>query len=126
MKILDQIRIQIIQDQSSLNLIQALNQLLSHFHQIELGTSIHQSIDFKKLGIQLWNKLLIYLIPKLLNMVQVSPWSSLSLLGLWTKAWYLSTNKQPQQKEIPLPRIEFVSREIDFAIDVSFDITHLS
>lgn len=73
MKILDQIRIQIIQDQSSLNLIQALNQLLSHFHQIELGTSIHQSIDFKKLGIQLWNKLLIYLIPKLLNMVQVSP-----------------------------------------------------
>ncbi|KAH9811885.1 hypothetical protein DFH28DRAFT_1223720 [Melampsora americana] len=87
-QIIKRMKDEIINDQISINLIQSLGELVQHFQFDELEKSV-SGVKRKVSRSKIWYELWVYLVPKLLAMIQ----------------------------EIPLPRIEFVSREFEFAID---------
>lgn len=86
--IINQMKSEIIDDELSIKLIQSSAKLVNHFQVEEIEKSV-KGVKRKVSKSRIWRELWVYLLPKLLAMIQ----------------------------EIPLPRIEFVSREIEFAID---------
>ncbi|EGG07745.1 uncharacterized protein MELLADRAFT_62438 [Melampsora larici-populina 98AG31] len=87
-KLISQMKEEIINDELSIKLIKSLADLIGQFQFDVLEKSVG-GVKRKVSKSRIWKELWVYLLPKILAMIQ----------------------------EIPLPRIEFVSREFEFAID---------